>query len=57
MHESRRSTSGAGAPLRLEVSAPALRGSDSTWTLLPPARAARLGRPVHRDTRPSHFEE
>ncbi|GHI01985.1 pyoverdine biosynthesis protein PvcA [Streptomyces cellostaticus] len=35
----------------------ALRRPDGTWTLLPRARAARLGRLVHRDTRPSHFEQ
>ncbi|MBT2416273.1 isocyanide synthase family protein [Streptomyces sp. ISL-22] len=34
----------------------ALREPDGTWTLMPRARAARLGRLVHRDGRPSHFE-
>ncbi|OAR26631.1 pyoverdine biosynthesis protein PvcA [Streptomyces sp. ERV7] len=35
----------------------ALRRADGTWTLMPRARAARLGREVHRDGRPSHFEQ
>ncbi|MEV6552136.1 isocyanide synthase family protein [Streptomyces sp. NPDC051597] len=35
----------------------ALRRADGTWTLLPRAAAAQLGRPVHRDGRPSHFEQ
>ncbi|MEU5536914.1 L-tyrosine/L-tryptophan isonitrile synthase family protein [Streptomyces sp. NPDC020362] len=35
----------------------ALRRPAGTWTLLPSARNARLGRLVHRDTRPSHFEQ
>ncbi|MFK8908211.1 L-tyrosine/L-tryptophan isonitrile synthase family protein [Streptomyces sp. YS-3] len=35
----------------------ALRRADGTWTLLPRAAAARLGREVHRDGRPSHFEQ
>ncbi|MFE7275288.1 L-tyrosine/L-tryptophan isonitrile synthase family protein [Streptomyces sp. NPDC057623] len=34
----------------------ALRELDGTWTLVPRARARRLGRLVHRDGRPSHFE-
>lgn len=34
----------------------ALREPDGTWTLMPRARAQRLGRLVHRDGRPSHFE-
>ncbi|MGW1957144.1 L-tyrosine/L-tryptophan isonitrile synthase family protein [Streptomyces sp. NPDC001920] len=34
----------------------ALRGPDGSWTLMPRARAERLGRLVHRDGRPSHFE-
>ncbi|WP_370268307.1 L-tyrosine/L-tryptophan isonitrile synthase family protein [Streptomyces sp. V4I8] len=34
----------------------ALREPDGTWTLMPRARAERLGRLVHRDGRPSHFE-
>ncbi|MFE6619792.1 L-tyrosine/L-tryptophan isonitrile synthase family protein [Streptomyces sp. NPDC057740] len=34
----------------------ALREADGTWTLMPRARAQRLGRLVHRDGRPSHFE-
>ncbi len=34
----------------------ALRQADGTWTLMPRARAQRLGRLVHRDGRPSHFE-
>ncbi|MFF5536447.1 L-tyrosine/L-tryptophan isonitrile synthase family protein [Streptomyces cinerochromogenes] len=37
--------------------AAALRRADGTWTLLPRARAARLGRLVLRDGRPSHFEQ
>lgn len=35
----------------------ALRRGDGTWTLMPRARAARLGREVHHDGRPSHFEQ
>ncbi|MEU9472635.1 isocyanide synthase family protein [Streptomyces avermitilis] len=35
----------------------ALRRADGTWTLLPRARAARLGSLTHRDGRPSHFEQ
>ncbi|WP_369167195.1 L-tyrosine/L-tryptophan isonitrile synthase family protein [Streptomyces sp. R28] len=34
----------------------ALREPDGTWSLMPRARAQRLGRLVHRDGRPSHFE-
>lgn len=34
----------------------ALREPDGTWTLMPRARAERLGRLVRRDGRPSHFE-
>ncbi|MGN9758610.1 L-tyrosine/L-tryptophan isonitrile synthase family protein [Streptomyces sp. SD31] len=34
----------------------ALRERDGTWTLMPRARAQRLGRLIHRDGRPSHFE-
>ncbi|MFE0251609.1 L-tyrosine/L-tryptophan isonitrile synthase family protein [Streptomyces sp. NPDC059010] len=34
----------------------ALREPDRTWSLMPRARAQRLGRLVHRDGRPSHFE-
>lgn len=34
----------------------ALRGADGTWSLLPRAEAAGLGRLVTRDGRPSHFE-
>lgn len=34
----------------------ALREPDGTWALMPRARAQRLGRLVHRDGRPSHFE-
>lgn len=34
----------------------ALREPDGSWTLMPRARAQRLGRLVHRDGRPSHFE-
>ncbi|MFI6007801.1 L-tyrosine/L-tryptophan isonitrile synthase family protein [Streptomyces sp. NPDC051243] len=34
----------------------ALHEPDGTWTLMPRARAQQLGRPVHRDGRPSHFE-
>ncbi|MFC8089883.1 L-tyrosine/L-tryptophan isonitrile synthase family protein [Streptomyces sp. NPDC057301] len=34
----------------------ALREPDGSWTLMPRARAQRLGRMVHRDGRPSHFE-
>ncbi|MFE1886162.1 L-tyrosine/L-tryptophan isonitrile synthase family protein [Streptomyces diastatochromogenes] len=35
----------------------ALRRTDGTWTLMPRERAARLGRLVYRDDRPSHFEQ
>lgn len=35
----------------------ALRRTDGTWTLMPRHQAARLGRPVERDGRPSHFEQ
>ncbi|SES07247.1 L-tyrosine/L-tryptophan isonitrile synthase family protein [Streptomyces qinglanensis] len=35
----------------------ALRRTDGTWTLLPRACAERLGRLVHHEGRPSHFEE
>ncbi|GGW18044.1 paerucumarin biosynthesis protein PvcA [Streptomyces capoamus] len=35
----------------------ALHRADGSWTLLPRATAARLGRLVHRDGRPSHFEQ
>ncbi|BCM72161.1 MULTISPECIES: L-tyrosine/L-tryptophan isonitrile synthase family protein [Streptomyces] len=35
----------------------ALHRADGTWTLLPRARAARLGRLVLRDGRPSHFAQ
>lgn len=34
----------------------ALREADGGWTLMPHARARRLGRLVHRDGRPSHYE-
>ncbi|MFE0508797.1 L-tyrosine/L-tryptophan isonitrile synthase family protein [Streptomyces sp. NPDC058964] len=34
----------------------ALRRTDGTWTLMPRAEAARLGRLVRHDGRPSHFE-
>ncbi|TXS46327.1 pyoverdine biosynthesis protein PvcA [Streptomyces sp. uw30] len=34
----------------------ALREPDGTWMLMPRARAQLLGRLVHRDGRPSHFE-
>ncbi|MGC9535971.1 L-tyrosine/L-tryptophan isonitrile synthase family protein [Streptomyces sp. UG1] len=34
----------------------ALRETDGRWTLMPHARARRLGRLVHRDGRPSHYE-
>jgi pyoverdine/dityrosine biosynthesis protein Dit1 len=34
----------------------ALHEPDGTWTLMPRAGAQRLGRLVHRDGRPSHFE-
>ncbi|WP_128430193.1 L-tyrosine/L-tryptophan isonitrile synthase family protein [Streptomyces cyaneus] len=34
----------------------ALREPDGSWSLMPRARAQRLGRLVHRDGRPSHFE-
>ncbi|MEV4916764.1 isocyanide synthase family protein [Streptomyces tirandamycinicus] len=34
----------------------ALHRPDGTWSLLPRARAERLGRLVHHDGRPSHFE-
>lgn len=33
----------------------ALRRTDGTWALRPGERAARLGRLVYRDDRPSHF--
>ncbi|MCG0285761.1 L-tyrosine/L-tryptophan isonitrile synthase family protein [Streptomyces sp. PSAA01] len=35
----------------------ALHRTDGTWTLMPRARAERLGRLVHRDGRPSHYEQ
>ncbi|MFJ3231202.1 L-tyrosine/L-tryptophan isonitrile synthase family protein [Streptomyces sp. NPDC086787] len=35
----------------------ALRRTDGTWTLAPRATAARLGRLVRSDGRPSHFEQ
>jgi pyoverdine/dityrosine biosynthesis protein Dit1 len=35
----------------------ALHRADGTWTLMPHARAAQLGRLVHRYGRPSHFEQ
>ncbi|NGO12676.1 L-tyrosine/L-tryptophan isonitrile synthase family protein [Streptomyces sp. HC44] len=35
----------------------ALRRADGTWTLLPRATAARKGRLIHRDGRPSHFAQ
>ena len=35
----------------------ALRRADGSWTLMPRARAAGLGRPVQRDGRTSHFEQ
>ncbi|WP_369244703.1 L-tyrosine/L-tryptophan isonitrile synthase family protein [Streptomyces sp. R41] len=35
----------------------ALRRADGTWTLMPRAAAERRGRLIHRDDRPSHFEE
>jgi len=35
----------------------ALRRADGTWTLMPRAAAAQRGRLIHRDNRPSHFEE
>ncbi|MGW2707185.1 L-tyrosine/L-tryptophan isonitrile synthase family protein [Streptomyces sp. NPDC001340] len=35
----------------------ALRRTDGTWTLMPRERAARLGRLVDHDDRPSHFEQ
>lgn len=35
----------------------ALRRADGTWTLLPRREAARSGRLVTRDGRPSHYEE
>lgn len=35
----------------------ALHRADGTWTLMPHARAAQLGRMVHRYGRPSHFEQ
>ncbi|MFH0517621.1 L-tyrosine/L-tryptophan isonitrile synthase family protein [Streptomyces sp. M41] len=34
----------------------ALREPDGSWSLMPRARAQRLGRLVHHDGRPSHFE-
>ncbi|MFJ8531847.1 L-tyrosine/L-tryptophan isonitrile synthase family protein [Streptomyces sp. NPDC093591] len=34
----------------------ALRERDGTWTLMPRARAQRLGRLIHHEGRPSHFE-
>ncbi|MFD4623244.1 L-tyrosine/L-tryptophan isonitrile synthase family protein [Streptomyces sp. NPDC058475] len=37
--------------------AAALRRTDGTWTLMPRAQAAQRGRLIHRDDRPSHFEE
>lgn len=35
----------------------ALRRADGTWTLMPSKKAARLGRLVHLDGKPSHFEQ
>ncbi|GAA3368509.1 paerucumarin biosynthesis protein PvcA [Streptomyces sannanensis] len=35
----------------------AVHRTDGTWTLMPRARAARLGRLIHCDDRPSHFEQ
>ncbi|MEU8824722.1 isocyanide synthase family protein [Streptomyces sp. NPDC048636] len=35
----------------------ALHRADGTWTLIPRARAARMGRLVLRDGRPSHFAQ
>jgi L-tyrosine isonitrile synthase len=35
----------------------ALRRADGTWTLMPSEKAARLGRLVHLDGKPSHFEQ
>ncbi|MDT9698082.1 isocyanide synthase family protein [Streptomyces sp. P17] len=35
----------------------ALLRTDGTWTLMPRARAEELGRLVHHDGRPSHFEQ
>ncbi|WP_432187297.1 L-tyrosine/L-tryptophan isonitrile synthase family protein [Streptomyces sp. Tue6028] len=35
----------------------ALRRTDGTWTLLPSATGARQGRLIHREGRPSHFEQ
>ncbi|MEU8686531.1 isocyanide synthase family protein [Streptomyces sp. NPDC048611] len=35
----------------------ALRRSDGTWTLMPRAKAALLGRLIERDGRPSHFAQ
>ncbi|NSC25347.1 pyoverdine biosynthesis protein PvcA [Streptomyces albus subsp. chlorinus] len=35
----------------------ALLRADAAWTLMPRAQAARTGRLVHRDGRPSHFEQ
>jgi pyoverdine/dityrosine biosynthesis protein Dit1 len=35
----------------------ALRRADGTWTLMPHAKAARLGRLVHLDGKPSHFQQ
>ncbi|KPI06882.1 Pyoverdine biosynthesis protein [Actinobacteria bacterium OK074] len=37
--------------------AAALQRADGSWTLMPRARAATLGRLVRRDGRPSHFAE
>lgn len=35
----------------------ALRRADGTWTLMPRAKAAGLGRLVHLDGKPSHFQQ
>ncbi|ADO68065.1 L-tyrosine/L-tryptophan isonitrile synthase family protein [Stigmatella aurantiaca] len=35
----------------------ALRRADGTWTLMPRAKAATLGRLVHLDGKPSHFQQ
>ncbi|MHB9848019.1 L-tyrosine/L-tryptophan isonitrile synthase family protein [Streptomyces krungchingensis] len=35
----------------------ALRRTDGTWTLLPSATGVRQGRLIHREGRPSHFEQ
>ncbi|MEU8720510.1 isocyanide synthase family protein [Streptomyces antimycoticus] len=35
----------------------ALHRTDGTWTLMPRTRAEQLGRLVHRDGRPSHYEQ